>query len=414
VIDMAGRGEDIAASGFLSWHNEAQPTGVRGRSFLVHDVTLRDGEQQAGVAFSTAGKLEIARALDGLGVHRMEVGRVDLSDEETASLQSLASAGLKAQLWAVGRCRAADAQRAARVGMHGIGFVVAANAQQVRDSSSSLDSVLDAALAAAEVARSHGLKTTALLADGTRLPEKVLGRVVRRLSASWLFDGIALMDSQGVLTPEGASHLVTLVRGMTDLQLELHGHNDFGLGVANTLAALRAGLDVAHGSVLGLGERVGNTPLEELAVASSVLYGMRHGLDLSRLTEAGDVVARVSGVRCAANKAVFGPSYSQVESSFVAAEMLRMQEAGEDLRWLFPYPPELVGATKPHLVVGKSSGLANLEQALQREGLALDESGKAELLVRAREEACRRRELLDGQDLRRLASEMAARRLGWA
>ncbi|HSW15939.1 MAG TPA: hypothetical protein VLJ86_01835 [Ramlibacter sp.] len=410
---VPGRGEDIAASDFLSWHNDAEPTGVRGRSFLIHDVTLRDGEQQAGVAFSAAGKLEIARALDALGVHRIEVGRVDLSDDETASLQTLAGEGLNAQLWAVGRCRASDAQRAARAGMSGIGFVVAANAPLVRGKRAALDAVVDAALASAEVARSHGLKTTALLADGTRLPEAALGHVVRRLSSSWLFDGISLMDSQGVLTPEGAAHLVFMVRGMTDLQIEFHGHNDFGLGVANTIAALGAGLDVAHASVLGLGERVGNTPLEELAVAASVLYGMRHGLDLSRLTATGDVVARVSGVRCAANKAVLGQSYSQVQSSFVAAEMLRLQGAGEDMRWLFPYQPELVGAPGAHLVVGKFSGLANLEQALQREGLQLDEAGKAELLVRAREEACQRREMLEGADLRRLASDIAARRLGW-
>src|SRR3546814_1875096 len=85
---------------------------------------------------------------------------------------------------------------------------------------------------------------------------------------------LGLMDSVGVLSPGGSAQLVRSVRGLTDLKLEIHAHNDFGMGVANALAALDAGADVAHASVLGLGERVGNTSLEELAVAAPMLSGL--------------------------------------------------------------------------------------------------------------------------------------------
>ncbi len=410
---MSGRGQDIAGSEFLSWHNKVQPQTGRARSFRVHDVTLRDGEQQAGVAFTTSDKVRIARSLDALGVHRIEVGRVDVSDDETTSLRKLAELGLEAELWAVGRCTPVDAKKAAQEGMCGIGFVVAANGKHVRDDPAKIDAAIDNALRAAEAARSHGLKTTALLADGTRLAERNLERVVRRLSSSWLFDGISIMDSQGVLTPEGTTHLISSVRSMTDLQLEFHGHNDFGLSVANTISALHAGLDVAHASMLGLGERVGNTPLEELAVATFVLYGMNHGLDLSKLSEVGRIVQQASGVNLAANKAVLGPSYSQIESSFVAAEMKRIEAAADDIRWLFPFDPSLIGAENPHLVVGKFSGPQNLAEALRREAIDLDEAGRAELLVLAREEACRKRAILDGNDLKRIVAQIASRRLGW-
>src|SRR3546814_19657006 len=88
------------------------------------------------------------------------------------------------------------------------------------------------------------------------------------------------MDSVGVLSPGGSAQLVRSVRGLTDLKLEIHAHNDFGMGVANALAALDAGADVAHASVLGLGERVGNTSLEELAVAAPMLSGLAHAVDL--------------------------------------------------------------------------------------------------------------------------------------
>src|SRR3546814_8602166 len=92
------------------------------------------------------------------------------------------------------------------------------------------------------------------------------------------------MDSVGVLSPGGSAQLVRSVRGLTDLKLEIHAHNYFGMGVANALAALDAGADVAHASVLGLGERVGNTSLEELAVAAPMLSGLDHAVDLGGLS----------------------------------------------------------------------------------------------------------------------------------
>src|SRR3546814_10934638 len=101
----------------------------------------------------------------------------------------------------------------------------------------------------AEIARMGGLKVSLLIADSARLDPETLRLIIQSATGSWLYDGIGLMDSVGVLSPGGSAQLVRSVRGLTDLKLEIHAHNDFGMGVANALAALDAGADVAHASV---------------------------------------------------------------------------------------------------------------------------------------------------------------------
>src|SRR5690606_23456848 len=130
--------------------------------------------------------------------------------------------------------------------------------------------------------KAAGLQTTLLIADSTRMERERLEQIVVGATASGVFDALALMDTFGVLSPHGARHLVEMVRGMTDLPIELHPHNDFGLGTANAFAGLEAGARVIHTSMLGLGERLGNTPLEQFAAAASLVYGHPSRFDLSR------------------------------------------------------------------------------------------------------------------------------------
>src|SRR3546814_15924972 len=117
------------------------------------------------------------------------------------------------------------------------------------------------------------LKVSLLIADSARLDPETLRLIIQSATGSWLYDGIGLMDSVGVLSPGGSAQLVPSVRGLTDLKLEIHAHNDFGMGLANALEALAAGADVAHASAHGRGERVANSSLEALAVAAPTLSG---------------------------------------------------------------------------------------------------------------------------------------------
>lgn len=398
---------------YLSWHNSVGDKTDRKRRFLIHDVTLRDGEQQAGVVFSPQEKIEIAQSLDRLGVDRIEAGRVDVGEEEIESLRTLTSLGLKADIWAVARARTDDIKKAAEAGVDGVGIIVLASDGHLASSGAKMEDVIQNALAAATEARASGTKTTLLLADSSRLAAENLRNILMAASASWLFDSIALMDSYGVLTPQGTANLVVFSRNYSDLPIEIHAHNDFGLGVANALAALDAGASVVHASVIGLGERVGNTALEELAVAASVLRGFEHNLRLEELMRTTDLVQRFSGVKVASNKPIVGESYGQIESSFVAAEYNQLLRTGADLRAMFPILPKTFGGADIEIVVGKFSGPANIDHILATENIQLDESGKAELLRTAKKEATRKHRLLVASEIRALAAEIAARRLGW-
>jgi isopropylmalate/homocitrate/citramalate synthase len=398
---------------YLSWHNTVAGVGSGKRRLLIHDVTLRDGEQQAGIVFSRQEKIEIALSLDQLGVDRIEAGRVDVGEEEIEALRALASLGLNAEIWAVTRALVSDIRTAADVGVDGVGIVTALSERHLSRSNIQPEDAIRNALAAAAEARACGVKATLLVADGSRLPAETLRKVLMAASASGLIDGIALMDSYGVLTPQGTTNLVTLSRGYSDLPIEIHAHNDFGLAVANALAAAEAGASVVHASMLGLGERVGNTALEEFAIAAAVLYGFEHNLRLENITKVADLVQLISGVTVACNKPVIGDSYRKIESSFVAAEYIKLLRSNEDIRFMFPVNPDIYGGKNIEIVIGKYSGIANIEHVLTAENISLDKSGQEELLRAAQREAVRRHRALETSEIRALVAELAARRLGW-
>ena len=342
---MENAPEGYGEQWFVSPHNfgsadDADP--MAGTRFVIHDTTLRDGEQQAGVLFSAAEKIEIAAALDRLGVDRIEAGMVAVSAEDREAIRSIVDSDLKAEIWTISRSVEKDVEHALETGVDGTGVIILANVQYCEIFRWTVDEALEKAVRAASLAREGDLKTTLLLADSTRMTLDRLSQIVTTASDSGMFGAISLMDTFGALGPQGAHRLVTTVKGLTDLPIELHPHNDFGLGTANALAGIGAGASIIHTSMLGLGERVGNTPLEEIAVAAPLLNDYRHGLDLSQLTATAALVQECSGVHVHPNKPVIGTSYTQIESGTVASEYARWSAAGKDLQWLFPFVPSLI------------------------------------------------------------------------
>ncbi len=394
---------------FVSWRNfaDADPRTAC-RSFLIHDVTLRDGEQQAGVVFSSAQRLEIALALASAGVDRIEAGMIGVFEEDNGAIRTLVDMGLGCEIWTIARSIPADVVKAVEIGVDGVGVILLANDQYCRIFGwTPAEAMCNAVEAAAEAVRGD-VRTALLVADSSRMQAERLRAIVAAATESKAFGSIALMDTFGALNPRGTAHLVRSVRAMTHLPIEFHAHNDFGLGTANTLAALEAGTDVVHASVIGLGERVGNAPLEEVAAGATLLHGRAHRLDLSRLCELARLVQRCSGVTVAANKAIVGESYSQVESGAVAAEYTRIMEQREDLQWLFPFRPALVGAPDIQLVLGKGSGKANINAALASANLTLPPARLQEVVAAVKQEAARLHRLLTPAEFLALACRAGA------
>jgi len=400
-------GREYGAEWYVSWHNFEGLDLPEKRSFTVHDTTLRDGEQQAGILFNTEEKIEIAKALSRLGVDRIEAGMVAVSEEDRQAIREIVDLGLDSEIWTIARSIPQDVTYAIESGVSGVGVIILANEQYCEIFGWTLDSALEKAFIATELAKTAGLKTTLLIADSTRMARERLEHIVTTATSSGLFDALALMDTFGALSPVGTRHLLETVRGATDLEIELHPHNDFGLGTANALAGLESGATVIHTSVLGLGERVGNTALEELAVAAPLLYGFEHKLDLRWIQDVADLVRKHARITISPNKPVVGPSFSQIESGTVASEFARWSAQGRDLQWLFPFVPRLVGGPGVELVIGKGSGLANVEAALDRVGLQMPDEGKRELLERAKDKAIQLHRLLTDEEFSALANDIA-------
>jgi isopropylmalate/homocitrate/citramalate synthase len=399
---------EYGADWYVSWHNFEGPTTSESRSFVIHDTTLRDGEQQAGVLFTAEEKIHIAKALGRLGVDRIEAGMVAVSEEDRHAIRAIVDLGLDSEIWTVARSLREDVAYAVESGVSGVGVILSANEQFCEIFGWSLEEALQKALTAAEQAKAAGLKTALLMLDSPRMARERLQRIVSAATSSGMFDALTLMDTFGSLSPVGAHHLVETVRDATDLPIELHAHNDFGLGNAIALAGLEAGASVIHTSMLGIGERVGNTALEQLAVAAPLLYGFEHKLDLGQLQEVADLVRRYARINISPNQPVIGTSFTQIESGTVASEFARWSAQGRDLQWLFPFAPRLVGGPNIELVIGKGSGLANVEAALARTDIQLTQEGKRELLDLAKDKAIELHRLLSAEEFKGLANDIAS------
>lgn len=393
-------------SWFVSPWNFEEKTNL-GKRIVVHDTTLRDGEQQAGVTFSVEQKVRIAHALDGMGVDRIEAGMVAVSEDDREAVRRIVRSDHKAEIWTIARSLATDVEQAIACGVDGVGIILLGNQQYCKIFGWTLENALGKALGAAEMARSAGLKTALLVADSPRLSRPDLETVVRTASASGCFGALALMDTFGSLSPLGTKTFINAVREMTDIPLEFHGHNDFGLAVANSLVALEAGAGTIHTSLLGLGERVGNTALEELILAAKILYGAESLVDLGHLYEAASLVKQEIGIAMAPHKPVVGDTITHIESGTVASEYARWSQMPDaPMQWLFAYLPSLVGGPAVELVLGKGSGLANIEAALMRVGAPeVPQDVKRSLLDRVKSEGTRLRRALTDEEFRIILAE---------
>ncbi|AGB22177.1 isopropylmalate/homocitrate/citramalate synthase [Mycobacterium sp. JS623] len=375
---------------------------------VIHDTTLRDGEQQAGVVFTPAEKLRIATALDAAGVNRIEAGMVAVSDDDRKAILSIVESAPRAQVWTIARSVASDVQMSIDVGVDGVGIILLANRQYREIFNWTLDAAIGLSIDAAQTAREAGLETTLLLADAPRYPRDELKHLVEVIDASGQFTAISLMDTFGTLNPAGTRRLIGAIRAWTHLPLELHAHNDFGLATANSVAALGAGASIIHTTVLGLGERVGNAALEEVVMAAALLHRASTSVQLGHLSGLAQMVSQDANHPIATNRPIVGTRIGDIESGTVATEFARWSERGGDLQWLFPYVPELVGAQPPKLVLGKYSGMANVDWALQRQQPAFPDELKAALLAEVKAEGIRLHRTLTAADFEEITRRLVS------
>lgn len=349
-------------------------------SVTVNDTTLRDGEQTAGVAFTTAEKVDIARALDAAGVPEIEIGIPAMGREEQESIAAVLALGLKARCTGWCRLRKDDIDAAAAVGLQAINAAIPVSDQQI---AGKLDRnrgwVLDEITRQVEYARGLGLDVAVGGEDSSRADVDFLQRVIavaERAGAR----RFRFADTLGVLEPFATVELFRRLRAATTLEIEMHAHDDLGLATANSLAAVCGGATHVSTTVNGLGERAGNAPLEEIVVALSFLHHIDTGVETASLAALSGLVARASGRPVSAGKSIVGDHVFTHEAGIHVHGLLR------DRRNYQALDPERFGRAH-RFVLGKHSGRAAIAQAYEDLGVAIGPAQACAVLARVRDHA---------------------------
>ena len=340
------------------------------------DTTLRDGEQTPGVSLNPDQKLEIATKLAAAGVDVIEAGSAAASEGERDAIRLIADAGLPAEICTYVRALNQDIDYAADFGADSVHLVVPVSDLHIaKKMRKTREQVAAMAYDAVEYAKSRGLIVELSGEDASRADQQFLQEIfsegVRRGA-----DRLCFCDTVGLLTPEKvAAYIPPLTR---IAPLSIHCHDDLGFALTNTMAALKSGASCAHVTVNGLGERAGNTPFEEVVMALEVLYGYHTRIKKEQIYQLSSLVSRHTGVPLAVNKAIVGEMAFTHESGIHAHGVIREPSTYESVK------PEMIGR-KRRIVLGKHSGTASVEAALQEMNYKAEDKQVKEIVKRIKQ-----------------------------
>ena len=321
----------------------AREAGLLDRRITICDSTLRDGEQTAGVRFSLDDRTAIARALDEAGVPQIQLSYPGLSAGDARAADAIVGLGLHATTEVIAMLHtdnwehqvdAAVATGADIVSViHGVADLRLRAVYHI-----SPDEAIERICRGVDRALSRGARSVNVSpTDTPRASEEVLRRLYPAVVSAGAHR-VRINDSAGGCSPLGMTRLVRLVKELVPVPVGVHCHDDFGLAVANTIAAVEAGADLADVCVNGLGERAGNAAFEEVVTTLELLYGVDTGIDLSRLAPLSALVARASGFGVPRNKAIVGDT---VFAHTFTTHIRDFVEGGWALHE--PFQPALVG-----------------------------------------------------------------------
>jgi D-citramalate synthase len=348
------------------------------KSIIFLDTTLRDGEQTPGVSLVPENKLRIAQRLDELGVDVIEAGFAAVSEGEMESVKLIAKQGLKAQISSAARGTRNDIDAVLKSGASTICMIIPTSDLHIECKlKKTREQVLKTTEDCVSYAKDHGLIVELLAEDATRSDFNYLLQVFQKAVACGA-DRVVPCDTVGILTPERTADFFSKLKEDIKVPLGVHCHNDFGMAVANSIAALGAGVEEVHATVNGLGERAGNAALEEIVVTLKALYKLDLNIKTELLYGTSQLVSRLTGIHVQPNKAVVGENAFTHESGIHTQGLLANPLTYE------PIAPELVGCTR-RISPGKHSGSHAIRANLEFMGLKPDEGQFKEIFQRIKE-----------------------------
>ncbi len=332
----------------------------------IFDTTLRDGEQTPGVAITPDEKIRIAKRLDRLGVDVIEVGFPAASLGERKAAQEIKSLGLKTQVCGLARVLQEDLDAALESDVDYIHtFIGTSPLHREYKLKMDQDQILQKSVEAVEYIKDHGIIAEFSAEDATRTELEFLKKIYSAVEDAGA-DLINVPDTVGVMVPVSMHKLITDIKKIVKIPISVHCHDDFGLAVANSLSAVEAGAQQVHATINGLGERAGNTSLEEVVMALMINYGIKTNINTELLVGTSELVSRITGVKMPPNKAIVGDNAFAHEAGIHVHGVLQKAETYEPLK------PEMVGHTR-RIVMGKHTGARAIRSKLDDYGIEMDE-----------------------------------------
>ncbi len=372
-----------------------------------HDVTLRDGEQQAGVVFNKDDKIRIATLLDESGVHRIEAGMPAVSPDDAEAIKIIANMGLNAEIFSFSRCMVEDVKRAVDTGVKGVVMEVPASEHIIQKAYNwPVERAIETTIKATSYAHEQGLYVVFFPIDASRAEMVWYLNVMERIATEGHMDSLVLVDTFGVLSPQAVQYFVTRTQERIKRPLETHFHMDFGLGVANTIVALLNGVETVHTTVTGLGERAGNVPTEDLAMSLTTMYGIDTGLKLDKLFGLSQVVRELANHDLPPNRQIVGENLFDVESGIISTWFKNTNP--DNLTEMFPFLPQMVGHREPRIVLGKGSGIDSIAIWLQQIEVTATDEEMQEILTQVKSTSLQKRALLTEEEFRRITETVVS------
>ncbi len=382
------------------------------RRIRIFDTTLRDGEQSPGASMNLAEKLEVAQALVDLGVDIIEAGFPIASPGDFQSVREIANLVRGSTVCGLARCNTSDIERA---------WEALKGAQQPRIhvflATSAIHREFKLKMSQAEIVE-RAFKGVELAArycddiefspeDAARTEHDFLCRVVEAAIKAGATT-INIPDTVGYTTPDEMfaciRMLIDRVPNIDQAVLSTHCHDDLGLAVANSLAAVQAGCGQIECTINGIGERAGNCPLEEIVMALKTrheLFGCETGIRTERLVPTSRLVSKITGLDVQRNKAIVGRNAFAHEAGIHQDGMLKERSTYEIMR------PEDVGFSKTDLVLGKHSGRAALADRARALGFSITAEQLQHVFEKFKELADKKKELYDGDIVALIQQEIS-------
>jgi 2-isopropylmalate synthase len=384
-----------------------------GERVFIFDTTLRDGEQSPGASMNPEEKLRIARQLEKMGVDIVEAGFPVASDGDFASVQQIAREVRGCQIAALARANLADIDRAWEA-------IAGAASPRIHTFISSSDihlkyqlrktraTVLKEAIAAVAHACSYTPNVEFSPMDATRSDKDYLCEMVEAVIAAGATT-VNIPDTVGYAIPGEFGDLIAMlfarVPNIGQAVISVHCHNDLGVATANALAAIKNGARQVECTINGIGERAGNSAMEEVAMAIKTrkdFFGLYTGIKTEYIHQTSRLLTQITGIPVQPNKAIVGANAFAHESGIHQDGLIKEKITYEIMT------PQSVGISETHIVLGKHSGRHAISNRLSEMGYVMTEEEVNRIFVRFKELADMKKEVFD-EDMEAILYEELSR-----